>query len=43
MYFEQLRNKDNYCDSTWDRSGEALRKSFLEKTSLVVNLEKAAP
>ena len=43
MYFEQLRNKDNYCDSTWDRNGEALRKSFLEKTSLAVNLEKEAP
>ena len=43
MYFEQLRNKDNYCDSTWDRNGEELRKSFLEKTSLAVNLEKAAP
>ena len=28
MYFEQLRNKDNYCDSTWDRSREALRKKF---------------
>ena len=41
MYFERLRDKDSYCDSTWGGGRDALRKSFLEKTSMAVNHEKA--
>lgn len=43
MYFEQLRKKITTATLPGTEVERYSGKSFLEKTSLAVNLEKAAP